>query len=131
MTELAKFNPHTVTEEKIVRGDFSSHGGNGNPPNDGGMDPRYATREEYHQLDKSIAILSAQINSLPTTESLRHDLTTTIDPVLSKMNADEIQLGKLQSREDGIATLLWWLMGIVSAGMVIPLVTLAFKAIFK
>lgn len=30
-----------------------------------------------------------------------------------------------------ISKLQWWIMGLISAGIIVPLITLAFKAIFK
>ena len=90
------------------------------------MDPKYATKEEFHALGKEVTQLATKI------EGQFETLNAKIDGEFQALNS------KIDSKFDGlqkdighISTLQWWLMGVVSAGIVIPLITLALKAIFK
>lgn len=74
----------------------------------GPMDPKYVTKEELKTLDTKI---DGKLNTMSATINGRFD----------GLEKDNKHLSKL----------LWWLMGIVSAGVVLPLLALALKILFS
>lgn len=87
----------------------------GNGTGGGSMDPKYATKDEFHALDKQVTQLTAKA------EGQLETLNSKIDGRFNGLQKDVNHVSMIQ----------WWLIGIVSAGIVIPLITLAVKAIFK
>jgi hypothetical protein len=74
----------------------------------GPMDSKYVTKEELKTLDTKI---DGKLNTLGATINGRFD----------GLEKDLNHMSKLQ----------WWLMGIVSAGVVLPLFALALKVLFS
>lgn len=98
-------NTHPVpSRDKIESGRATKD----NPPGGGeDMEKQYVTKEELKTLDTKI---DGKLNTLGATINGRFD----------GLEKDLSHMSKLQ----------WWLMGIVSAGVVLPLLALALKVLF-
>lgn len=83
----------------------------GDPP----MKDDYVTHEE---LDHAVDKLADKIDKLEISLNAKFDVTN------SKFDT-------LNNRIDSLSKIVWWIMGIISAGIIVPLLAFVFKAIFN
>lgn len=87
------------------------NGDGGEPP----MKNNYVTHEE---LDNSVDKLADKIDRLEISLNGKFDVTN------SKFDT-------LSNRIDSLSKIVWWIMGIISTGIIIPLLAFVSKAIFN
>jgi uncharacterized Rmd1/YagE family protein len=97
---------------KVVSLSDNNHNrGGGEPP----MKNDYVTHEE---LDHSVDKLADKIDRLEISLNGKFDVTN------SKFDT-------LSNRIDSLSKIVWWIMGIISTGIIIPLLAFVSKAIFN
>lgn len=75
------------------------------------MDNRYVTREEFN--------------------SSMHQIDKRFDQVDAKFDVVDEKFNTLNTKIDNLTKLTWWIMGLIGAGLIIPLLTLVIHTILK
>lgn len=88
--------------------------GGGEPPMN---DNKYVTHEELKLTEAHIDSKFEQVN-------------TKFEQVNTKFAQMDGKIDRLSDKIDAQSKVLWWLMGLVGAGIIIPLLGLVYKAVF-
>lgn len=95
--------------------------GGGEPPMN---DNKYVTHEELKLTEAHIDSKFEQVNTK------FEQVNTKFEQVNTKFAQMDGKIDRLSDKIDAQSKVLWWLMGLVGAGIIIPLLVLVYKAVF-
>ncbi|WP_035178569.1 hypothetical protein [Lentilactobacillus farraginis] len=123
---------NTSSLPKRERSDYNG----GNDGGGGNMDDHVTHREldkAMESLQKDIKLSQAETSKQITELSGKIDtIQSNVTGKIDKANSDlSGKINALETSVGGLSKITWWIMGIISAGIIVPFVILLVKTIFK
>ena len=108
-------------KDSYSRNNMWDNTGGGEPPMDNN---KYVTHEELKLTEAHIDNKFEQVNSR------FEQVNSRFEQVNTRFAQTDGKIDRLSDKIDALSKILWWLMGLIGAGIIIPLFAFVFKAIF-